>query len=182
MRILGIDPGTRVVGWGLLASEETGPPRYLASGTWSLGRQKPLADRLHQLHRHLSECLTKWRPDRVALEAAFFGKNARSALRLGEARGVVMVTAAMFKISLLEIPPAQVKRRVAGAGAASKEQIAYWVSRQLELSDDTCSSSDESDALAVALCAHFESRLQGDPVVEPGPGKGRRLPPGAHFQ
>ena len=113
----------------------------------------------------------------LSLEAAFFGKNARSALRLGEARGVVLVTAQEHGMQLIELPPAQVKRRVTGAGAASKEQVARLVAAQLGLDEAEFGCTDQSDAAAVAYCGLLETSMQL------GAATGRlRLPPGASLQ
>jgi len=157
-RVLGIDPGTRITGWAVL-EPAGGGGRRLASGILRLDAGSPTpAERLLRLRTGLEEVLRAWAPDLLALEAAFFGKNARSALRLGEARGVVMVTAAEHGVAVLELSPAQVKRRVAGAGRATKEQIARLVCLQLGLAEGTA-RADEADALAVALCAVLERRL-----------------------
>lgn len=157
-RVLGIDPGTRVTGWAVLEAAGDGG-RRLDSGVLRLDGGAPSpAERLLRLRRGLREVVGDWRPSLLALEAAFFGRNARSALRLGEARGVVMVTAAEHGVPVLELPPAQVKRRVSGAGRATKEQIARLVCLQLGLPDGTA-RADEADALAVALCALLERRF-----------------------
>ena len=175
-RILGIDPGTRFVGWGVI--EACGDSvRRLDSGTWRLGERNPLRERLVLFRKKLVCVLEEWSPTEVALESAFMGKNARSALRLGEARGVALVTVAEVGIPLMEIPPALVKRRVAGAGNAGKEMIAHLVAAQVEGCEDF-GSLDESDALAVALCAFLEKS------GNIGHDGGRRpvLPPGAELQ
>ena len=158
LRVLGIDPGTRVVGWGVLEGDGGGEPAYVGSGVLELGRSSAaLPDRLLRLRHGLLELIEMHRPDLLALESAFFGKNARSALRLGEARGTVIVTSCELKVTLRELAPALVKRRVAGAGAATKEQVARLVKLRLPGTGDF-GSEDESDALAVALCAWLEEQ------------------------
>jgi crossover junction endodeoxyribonuclease RuvC len=180
-RVLGVDPGTRVVGWAVLEQFPGERPRRLESGILNLGNSKAtIPDRLLRLRFGIQSVMRAWSPDFLALEAAFFGKNARSALRLGEARGTVMVTAEEAGLEVAELPPAVIKRRVAGAGNATKEQVAELLRLQLELPAEFA-SEDESDAIAVALCALLES-------VEPGrkdPGSprkrgGRGMPSGAH--
>ncbi len=150
--VLGVDPGTQRAGWALVGRDADGGVVHVASGTWVLGdSRRPVSERLVRLRCEMLELLQSFRPEMLALESAFFGKNARSALRLGEARGVVLVTAQEHGLSLLELPPTVVKRRVAGVGNASKEQVARLVSAQLDLSEAiTC--TDQSDAVAVALC------------------------------
>lgn len=150
--VLGVDPGTQRAGWALVGRDSHGGVVHVASGTWVLGdSRRAVSDRLYRLRCEMLELLQSFRPEMLALESAFFGKNARSALRLGEARGVVLVTAQEHGLSLLELPPTVVKRRVAGSGNASKEQVARLISTQLDLQEPiTC--TDQSDAVAVALC------------------------------
>ncbi len=170
-RVIGIDPGTQVVGWGVV---ESGPDgiRYVASGVWRLGSSKrPMADRLLLLGNSLRVALKEWQPTQIALESAFFGKNARSALRLGESRGVVLYSAGEAELPVLEIAPASVKQRVAGSGAATKEQVARLVSAQLDCGD--FAAEDESDAVAVALCGLLDG---------PKGQKEDRIPRGARVQ
>jgi crossover junction endodeoxyribonuclease RuvC len=149
---------------------------HVASGAWSLGGSRvPIPDRLLALRASLVALLQEYRPEALAIESAFFGKNARSALRLGEARGVVLVTAQEHGLALRELPPALVKRRVAGSGSASKEQVARLVAAQLELSK-TLDCTDESDAVAVALCGLLE-----DDAAAPATSRSK-MPKGASWQ
>ncbi len=176
-RILGIDPGTRFCGWAVLDVDSSGRPSRVASGVYKLGNSAPLLDRLTRLRTHFLESLKQYGPDLVVLESAFIGRNARSALRLGEARGVLMVTTAEAECELLEIPPALVKRRVAGSGTASKEQVAALVAAQLEIAPHF-ENFDESDSLAIALCAALEEQV-ADVHNEPARSG---IPPGASPQ
>ncbi|MFK5956297.1 MAG: crossover junction endodeoxyribonuclease RuvC [Planctomycetota bacterium] len=188
-RILGIDPGSQVVGWAIAESNDRGQLARIDSGAWTLGRA-PLAMgvRLHRLHQHLLEVFEKYQPQEVALEAAFFGKNAQSALRIGEARGVVLMTAEAFGVPLVELTPATVKARVAGIGSATKDQVEHLVAVHYGLVDFEPVTADESDALAVAACAllapaaldatSLKTRDSGG--IEPR-NRGK-LPPGATFQ
>ncbi len=184
MRVLGVDPGTRLAGWAVLAEGgAAGEPTLVASGTLRLDRGRPdAAERLRRLHDGLGEVLDAHRPDVVALEAAYFGVNARSALKLGEARGAVLLLAATRGLAVAELSPATVKRRVAGNGNASKEQVAALVRVRLALDPaHDFATPDESDAAAVALCALVERAL---PAAAASPVRRRRrtLPPGARFQ
>ncbi|MCX8229679.1 MAG: crossover junction endodeoxyribonuclease RuvC [Planctomycetota bacterium] len=170
-RVLGIDPGTQVVGWGVVESGAHGPI-YVASGVWKLGdSRRSVPERLARLRKELVLVLDAWNPTRVAVESAFFGNNARSALRIGEARGVVLCSAGERGIPLVELAPAMVKKRVAGSGAARKEQVARLLTAQL--SCPVFATEDESDAIAVALCAY----LDGDTPSFRG-----KIPPGARIQ
>jgi crossover junction endodeoxyribonuclease RuvC len=175
--VLGVDPGTQRAGWALVGRDSDGGAVHVASGTWVLGdSRRPVSERLLRLRCEMLALLQEFRPEMLALESAFFGKNARSALRLGEARGVVLVTAQEHGLSLLELPPSVVKRRVAGIGSASKEQVARLVAAQLELHEPV-SCTDQSDAIAVALCGLL------DGVAAPTHGKARAgLPKGASLQ
>lgn len=175
--VLGVDPGTQRAGWALVGRDSQGGAVHVASGTWLLGdSRRPVAERLFRLRSEMLELLQSFRPEMLALESAFFGKNARSALRLGEARGVILMTAQEQGLSLLELPPTVVKRRIAGAGRANKEQVARLVSTQLELHEPiTC--TDQSDAVAVALCG----LLDGSGVTASGAPRAG-LPKGASLQ
>lgn len=176
--MLGVDPGTSEVGWAVVETRGANFAR-IASGVWRLGRaQTPLPERLRALHERLSEAVRLHAPLSLALESAFFGRNARSALRLGEARGVVMMTASQAGLAVEEIPPASVKRRVAGAGAASKEQVGRMVRMHLNEPDAEFARADESDALAVALCALIGTGCERAPTRR----RGRTLPAGARLQ
>lgn len=179
-RVLGIDPSTGVVGWAVVECEGSGYAR-VASGVWRLGRaSRPLPERLRELHQRLTAAIQAHAPLRLALESAFFGRNAASALRIGEARGVVMMTAAQSGLAVEEIPPASVKRRVAGGGAASKEQVGRMVRMHLAEPGAEFASEDESDAIAVALC----SLLQADAPLRRAGARRRNssLPQGARLQ
>lgn len=188
-RVLGIDPGSQVVGWAIA---ETGTGSQLTrvdSGIWILGRAPlRIGKRLACFHQNLQEAIARFQPDLVALEEAFFGKNARSALRLGEARGVVLVTAESLGVPLVEFPPATVKARVAGGGAATKEQVDKMVRMFFDEPDLNPASADETDALAVAACALLDPAHRDATsfkTAETGasrPQKRGKLPPGATFQ
>lgn len=190
-RILGIDPGTREVGWAVLEADADGSPVRLASGTMRLGSSKvAVPERLQKLREGLQALAQQHRPQQLILEAAFFGKNARSALRIGEARGVVMVTCAEAGMAITELPPAVVKRRIAGTGAATKEQMARLVAMRLGLAEDhNFATFDESDALAVAMCGlDLQQRALTVPGFTATDGSAKRkskaidLPPGASLQ
>lgn len=188
-RILGIDPGSQVVGWAIAESDDRGQLARIDSGAWTLGRAPTaMGVRLHRLHQHLLEVFEKYQPETVALEAAFFGKNAQSALRIGEARGVVLMMAEAFGAPLVELSPATVKLRVAGTGSATKEQVEHLVCVHYGLTDFEPATADESDALAVAACALLDpagrdtTSLKTPASEEIKPRNRGKLPPGATFQ
>lgn len=149
IRILGIDPGSTVTGFGLV--ERRGSQvHHLANGTLRPPRAHALPERLAFLHRSLSALLTERQPDAVAVERVFVAASPRAALVLGHARGVVLAAAAAAGIPVSEYSAAEVKLAAAGSGAASKPQIQAMVRRLLAL--ETEPSRDAADALAVALC------------------------------
>ncbi len=161
--VLGIDPGTRVIGYGaILVARET--PRLLACGVLRAPRDGSVATRLARLQDELDLLLRRLRPTSLALEGAFSARNVRSALRIGEARGVVLASAARVGIEVAEIPPAVAKKAVLGHGNGTKEQVARLVSTILSCAE-LAVPPDATDALALAL-AHanrlrFRARLTG---------------------
>lgn len=174
-----MDPGTQRAGWALVGRCSEGRAIHVASGAWSLGGSRvAVADRLVRLRAEIAALLQQFRPEMLAIESAFFGKNARSALRLGEARGVVLLTAREHGLTVLELAPALVKRRVTGAGAASKEQVARLVAAQLDLAEEDFGCTDQSDAVAVALCGLLETQAG----AIPSGGENTGMPRGASLQ
>lgn len=156
MRILGIDPGSRVTGWGLLDAA-SGDARMLCHGAIRTGDGE-LPARLCRLADALAALVRDHAPHAAAVEAVFSAAHARSALVLGHARGVVLLTIAQAGVPLFEYPPARVKSAVTGSGRADKEQVARALATQLCLRD-VPHPVDASDALAVALCHVAASRM-----------------------
>ncbi|MGD8318093.1 MAG: crossover junction endodeoxyribonuclease RuvC [Myxococcales bacterium] len=148
MRVLGIDPGSRRTGWGVVQLEGT-RLRHVGAGTIALPQKLPLPERLRLIHQELAEVVTTHRPDTVAVEEIFFAKYANAALKLGHARGVALLVAAESDLGVHEYPPAIVKRTIVGHGAADKLQIGRLVSALLGLSVPP--EEDAADALAVAI-------------------------------
>jgi crossover junction endodeoxyribonuclease RuvC len=151
--VLGIDPGTIRMGWGAVVVAADGP-RLLACGVLHAPARAAIARRLAGLARDVEEVFARLRPSVVALERAFSGKNAAAALRIGEARGVVLAAAGRREIPVTEYPPAVAKKAVLGHGGASKHQVAAMVAIILR-SGPIDAPSDATDALAVAL-AHVQ--------------------------
>jgi len=148
MRVLGIDPGSRRTGWGVVQLDGT-RLRHVGAGTIALSDKLPLPERLRLIHRDLGQIVTSHRPDAVAVEEIFFAKYANAALKLGHARGVALLVAAESELSVHEYPPAIVKQTIVGRGAADKLQIGRLVTALLGLSVPP--EEDAADALAVAI-------------------------------
>ena len=157
MIILGVDPGTVAMGYGVLKNLND-EITMVVCGVLTPKARSPIGERLSFLYKELSAIISKQRPDVLAVEQPFFAKNARSALAIGRAQAVAILAAANNGISAYEYTPAQVKMRVANYGASSKEQIQQMVKLQLGLKEIP-EPNDAADALAVALCHIGEMRL-----------------------
>ncbi len=158
MRVLGIDPGTAVTGYGMVESEGD-EARLIECGILKTVARSPIGERLCYLYNGLSKIISRYHPDAAAIEQPFVAKNVRSALAVGRAQAIAILAAANKGIPVYEYTPAQVKQRVADFGASSKEQIQEMVRLQLRLTE-TPQPSDAADALAVALCHLREAHLQ----------------------
>ena len=156
MRILGIDPGSRHLGYGVVERVGPGRVRYVECGVLEPARTDALPLRLAELARGLREILDELAPDVVAVEGVFHGKNARSALQLGHSRGVALAAAGERALTVFEYAPATIKRTVAGNGAAGKPQVSAMVRALCALKRTP--KLDASDALAVAICHAFSLR------------------------
>lgn len=156
LRILGVDPGSRVTGYGLIEVEGA-RSRHLAHGCIRC-ESGELCDRLLRIHTELSLVIAAHAPDEVAIESVFVNRNVSSALVLGQARGVAILAVASNGLHLSEYAPAQVKSAVVGHGRAEKAQIQHMVCMLLKL--DKAPPADAADALAVAIChAHLRGSL-----------------------
>jgi crossover junction endodeoxyribonuclease RuvC len=151
LRVLGVDPGTRVVGWGVVERKGSAL-RAVAFGALRAPASAEVPERLRLLHEGLRAVLSEHRPDLVSIEEAFFGKGARAALALGEGRGAAMLAAALAGVPVRQYPPATVKKAVTGRGAAAKDQVGAMVRLLLGL-PSIPTPPDAADALAVAICA-----------------------------
>jgi crossover junction endodeoxyribonuclease RuvC len=155
MRVLGLDPGLRVTGWGIIDMVDN-RLRYIADGVVRSDSGLSLAERLVQLHEGVGRVIAQWTPEEAAVEETFVNKNPSSTLKLGQARGVVMLAPALAGLAVGEYSPAMVKQAVVGTGRAVKEQVGVMV-RTL-LPGCLVSSPDAADALAVAIChAHHRA-------------------------
>jgi crossover junction endodeoxyribonuclease RuvC len=155
MLILGIDPGTAIMGYGLVA-QQGNRLKQIDHGVIRTEATLPLAARLLKLYRGLEGLIQEYRPDAVAVEELFFNKNTRTALAVGQARGVILLAAAQAGLEIAEYTPLQVKQGVVGYGRAEKLQIQEMVKLLLCLSE-LPKPDDAADALAIAIC-HAHSR------------------------
>lgn len=153
--IMGIDPGTNVTGYGLLRVEER-TAICLVLGDIDLHRIADPYQKLRYIFDRVSGLIDEYRPDEVALESPFFGKNIQSMLKLGRAQGVAMAAALSRGVSVAEYAPRKVKQTITGRGSASKEQVALMLKNLLHL-DALPRRLDATDGLAVAVCHWFQS-------------------------
>jgi crossover junction endodeoxyribonuclease RuvC len=157
MRILGIDPGTLAMGYGVL--EDSGDqPTMIECGVLTTRSAMSLPERLHELYLGLTDIVIRFRPEEMAIEDPFVSRNVRSALAIGRAQAIAMLAASSHGIPVSTYPPAKVKRGVANYGRGDKEQVQRMVSMQLGLTESP-GGSDATDALAVALCHLREKQL-----------------------
>ena len=154
MRVFGIDCGTEFTGYGVVEVDcDARMPRlvHLAAGAVRLNKKETTPQRLAQVYAELTGLITLHAPDVVAIEEVFFSANAKSALKLGQVRGVAMLAAATCGLPVVEYAPLSIKSAVVGYGLAAKEQVQFMVTRLLEL-DRAPDSPDAADALAIAIC------------------------------
>ncbi len=150
MIVIGIDPGSLLTGYGVVLNIR-GRTSVLACGAIRNRPQTSMPDRLRVIFESLQEIMQRYRPDELAIETAFYGKNAQSALKLGHARGAAILAAVLKDIPTYEYSPREVKKAVVGIGTASKIQVRAMMKSQFKL-DSTPRHFDTTDALAVALC------------------------------
>ena len=154
--ILGIDPGTNVMGYGLILCKGE-KIKIIQFGVIHLSKYKNHEIKLKKIFDRITELIKEYLPDEVALEAPFFGKNVQSMLKLGRAQGVAMAAALNRGIPIHEYAPKKVKQSVTGNGNASKEQVAHMIQMLLKF-EDAPKLLDATDALAVAICHHYSSK------------------------
>jgi len=154
MRVFGIDCGTEVTGFGVVESCDAGrEPRLalMAMGAIRLKKKLSTPQRLEQVFRELTAEMERWHPDAVAIEEVFYSVNAKSALKLGQVRGVALLAAATQGLPVAEYAPLKIKSSVVGYGLAKKEQVQFMVARLLGLAEPP-QPADAADALAIAIC------------------------------
>ncbi|HMN19613.1 MAG TPA: crossover junction endodeoxyribonuclease RuvC [Candidatus Moranbacteria bacterium] len=155
LRVLGIDPGTAIVGWAVL-EEDAGKVKALAYGHISTSPQNTPAERLREIADDLRSIVAKYEPQEASVEKLFFFRNVTTAMPVSQARGVILLTLEEFRVNIYEYTPMQVKQALTGYGKAEKRQIQAMVKGILKLKDIP-KPDDTADAIAIALC-HLNSR------------------------
>ena len=153
MIILGVDPGTIVTGYGIIELNKN-KISHITSGIIKLSATKSLPEKLKIIYTELEKLIRTFKPDEFAIETAFYGKNIQSAMKIGYARGVSLLAAVNNKVLIAEYAPGEIKKAVVGRGSASKQQVAFMIKTILNLKKLKM-KSDESDALAIAICHSF---------------------------
>jgi len=150
LQVLGIDPGTRSVGFGLIETEK-GHCQALEYGNFCIDTKLSFPLKLKQIHMYFEGMLDRCQPDVVAVEEVFVSQNAKTTLRLGHARGVIILAAVEKDIPIAEYAPREIKKAIVGSGSASKSQIQWMTSQILKINKESL-QEDAADGLAVALC------------------------------
>ncbi|MBQ7689694.1 MAG: crossover junction endodeoxyribonuclease RuvC [Muribaculaceae bacterium] len=170
--IIGIDPGTNVMGYGLLGIQGK-EPSLIVMGVLKLSKLDDHYMRLHRIFERVTGLVEQYLPDEMAIEAPFFGKNVQSMLKLGRAQGVAIAAALGRQVPITEYEPRKIKMAITGNGAASKEQVAAMLQRILRLQPQQMPDLlDATDALAVALCHFYES---SKPISSQGPSSWKKF-------
>jgi crossover junction endodeoxyribonuclease RuvC len=159
MLAIGIDPGTAATGFGLVRQNEAGELEWVAHGALHTQADRPMGPRLEELFRSLQTLLARYRPDSAAVEKLFFQKNVSTALAVGQARGVALLSLAQAGVPAMEYTPREVKLAVAGYGSAGKRQMQEMVRTLLGL-PEIPRPDDAADALAVAICHLHTDRVR----------------------
>ncbi len=154
MRILGVDPGTQVTGYGLVEAQAK-KISILTMGVMSPGKFEEINTRLKFLHERALHLIDQYKPDVLAIEAPFYGKNVQSMLKLGRAQGVIIAAALYRSVPVFEYAPLLVKQSITGMGRASKEQVAYFLQKVYHL-EELPKQLDATDAIAVAICHYLQ--------------------------
>ena len=152
--ILGIDPGTNILGFGIVRVDAKGP-HYVNMGIFDLRKIKDPFEKLANIFAGVNELIEEYKPDELAVESPFYGKNAQVVLKLGRAQGAAITAAIMHGLSVAEYAPRKAKIAICGNGAASKEQVAVMIQKTLKVELDP-KYLDATDALAIALCHHYQ--------------------------
>jgi len=157
--VLGIDPGTAITGWGVVREDATGQTHIVDYGTIQTPASVTLAQRLRQIFQGVSDLVTRFQPQTVVVEEIFFSRNVRTAMSVGQARGVVLLAAALADRPVVEYTPLQVKQAISGYGKADKAQVQQMTALLLGL-ETIPTPDDAADAIAVAVCHLHSAHLQ----------------------
>lgn len=158
MKVLGVDPGTAATGYGVVVRKDGGAVSLVECGVIRTSTGEELPVRLREIRDGLAEVIERHRPDVVAVESIFYGKNVRSTVMLGHARGVVLLAAAERGLSVADYTPSEIKNAVAGTGRGTKEQVQFMVKQLLRLKE-VPKPADAADGVAVALCHMSTGRM-----------------------
>lgn len=158
MIVLGIDPGTAVTGYGVVSGAQAGAPALVECGVIRTKARDSLAARLADIYDGVTEIIQRHRPTILSIEDVFYARNVRTTIVLGHARGVVMLAAQQRGLEVHEYPPAEIKKAVAGTGAATKTQVQFMVAKLLRLKAPP-EPADASDGVAAALAFLMRTRL-----------------------
>ena len=150
MLVLGVDPGTATTGYGVVRATRPGDATLVECGVIRTKARDPLASRLKEIHDGVAELIARHKPQVLSVEAVFYAKNVRTTVVLGHARGVILLAGEQHGLLIHEIPPAEIKKAVAGTGAATKEQVQFMLTRLLRLKS-VPTPSDAADGVAAAL-------------------------------
>ncbi len=159
MRIMGVDPGLAVTGYGIIDGTK-GDPHLVAFGTFETQQSMGLPGRLVEIHHQLEGVARCYHPDVLSCESLFYGRNIKNVILMSHARGIVLMVGHQSGMEIAEYTPREIKQAVAGTGRASKQQVAYMVRSLLSI-DDRELSEHASDALAAALCHQFRAKGKG---------------------
>lgn len=152
--VLGIDPGTAATGYGVVSLRDDRKVSLVECGVIRTASSEPLPDRIRDIFQGIQGIIERYRPHAVAVEDVFQGKNVRSALTLGHARGAILLAAALAEIPIAEYSPREIKSAVVGTGDATKSQVGFMVQRHLRLASPP-TPADAADGVATALCHLF---------------------------
>ena len=157
--ILGLDPGTNVMGFGIISFKNQ-KLKVLQYGVIKMIKEKDHLKKLKIIFETVNNLINEYKPNEISIESPFYGKNVQSMLKLGRAQGVAMVAGEINKISITEYAPKKIKQAVTGNGNASKEQLNKMIQKILNIKILDSNKLDASDALGAALCHHFQSNLK----------------------
>ncbi len=149
--VLGIDPGTAATGYGVVSRRSDGRVSLVECGVIRTSPGEPLADRIREIYTEVVDLLERHRPFAMAVEDVFQGKNVKSALTLGHARGAILLAGALRDVPIAEYAPREIKKAVVGTGGATKDQVGFMVKQQLRLKEAP-TPADAADGVAAALC------------------------------
>jgi crossover junction endodeoxyribonuclease RuvC len=156
--VLGIDPGTAVMGYGVVAELQRSTHSLVECGVIRTTARDPLPTRLAEIFDGVADLIARHKPDAIAVEDIFFGRNVRTIISLGHARGVILLAAQRAGLTIYQYPPAEIKKAITGTGVATKDQMQYMVTRLLRLKSAP-SPADAADGVAAALTCLMTSRI-----------------------